>query len=542
MPASTLSYSDSDGQHKVVLDQSTVSIGRSPDRDLVLHDNRVSRHHAVITQEGDTWTVSDEKSRLGTFLNGRRIEKAILKSGDILQLGSLEGHKLRFLADSDRQATGSLQQNSYRALVSSIQEIREISNDAPPAAREIELLNWLLSAARQLNDGVVIDEILGALLQLTLQLTGSERGFVFLWSERKLHFAKGLNSAGDVLPQDQTISQKAIVNAINSRQKFSVSDTSSDERVMGWSSIMMNDIRRIHCIPLRKRLSPNEHSQLLGLLYLDSRIEPGYLSEIDDLILDTIAAEAAGLLQNALLAEAEQKARQAREELAVAARIHSGLMSMVLPVLSYATLDAKSVPCLAIGGDFYDAVVLEDCICVSLVDVSGKGVAAAIVAATLQGIIHSQLAARQGLPEIAATVNQFLCERNVGKYATMVIVKLFPDGRLEYINCGHVFPLVIWGKQVRHLEENNLVVGLFAGASYLSAKDSLRPGERLLLATDVVTEAENNEGRQFEESWLGAVTHCQNITQILDHVGEFIAPNPAQDDCTLVEVRYEGIV
>src|SRR5208282_3629680 len=148
----------------------------------------------------------------------------------------------------------------------------------------------------------------------------------------------------------------------------------------------------------------------------------------DDLILDTIAAEAAGLLQNALLAEAEQKARQAREELAVAARIHSGLMSMVLPVLSYATLDAKSVPCLAIGGDFYDAVVLEDCICVSLVDVSGKGVAAAIVAATLQGIIHSQLAARQGLPEIAATVNQFLCERNVGKYATMVIVKLFPDG------------------------------------------------------------------------------------------------------------------
>jgi len=281
---------------------------------------------------------------------------------------------------------------------------------------------------------------------------------------------------------------------------------------------------------------------LLGLLYLDSRIEPGYLSEIDDLILDTIAAEAAGLLQNALLAEAEQKARQAREELAVAARIHSGLMSMVLPVLSYATLDAKSVPCLAIGGDFYDAVVLEDCICVSLVDVSGKGVAAAIVAATLQGIIHSQLAARQGLPEIAATVNQFLCERNVGKYATMVIVKLFPDGRLEYINCGHVFPLVIWGKQVRHLEENNLVVGLFAGASYLSAKDSLRPGERLLLATDGVTEAENNEGRQFEESWLGAVTHCQNITQILDHVGEFIAPNPAQDDCTLVEVRYEGIV
>ncbi len=122
----------------------------------------------------------------------------------------------------------------------------------------------------------------------------------------------------------------------------------------------------------------------------------------------------------------------------------------------------------------------------------------------------------------------------------MGILKLFPDGQLEYLNCGHLPPLVIWGKHIRRLEYSNMVVGLLAEASYASTKDSLRPGERLLLATDGITEAENTKGQQFEEFWLSAATHCHNIGEILDQVAQFQAPNPAQDDCTLVEVQYAG--
>jgi sigma-B regulation protein RsbU (phosphoserine phosphatase) len=85
-----------------------------------------------------------------------------------------------------------------------------------------------------------------------------------------------------------------------------------------------------------------------------------------------------------------------------------------------------------------------------------------------------------------------------------------------------------------------LIVGLFAKASYHSSVCSLRLGERLLLATDGVTEAENSEGGQFEESWLGAATHCRNIGEILDQVAKFHAPRPAQDDCTLVEILFKG--
>ena len=72
-------------------------------------------------------------------------------------------------------------------------------------------------------------------------------------------------------------------------------------------------------------------------------------------MLDTLATEASTLLHNALLADTELKARHAAEELAIAASIHSGLMSITMPKLSYAVLRGKSVPCLDIGGDFYDA-------------------------------------------------------------------------------------------------------------------------------------------------------------------------------------------
>jgi phosphoserine phosphatase RsbU/P len=539
MPVAILRYFDSDGQHSAVLDRVSTSIGRSPEHDIVLPEALVSRHHAVITRDGNTWTISDQDSTHGTYLNSERIQRAILKSGDILQLGSIKARKLRFLVEDTEETIVRPEQTSLHDLLSSMHELQDPSAGVRPA-REMEQLSWLIRAARQLNDGLVIKDILDALLQLTLQLTGVERGFVFLWTDGKLRFAQGLDSSGEILDEEQNISRNAIEKAITTKSKFSVSDTGSDATASVWSSVIINEIRSVYCIPLRKRVSPGELSQLLGLLYLDSRIEPGSLTEIDHQLLDTIATEAAALLQNALLAEAEQKARQAREELAVAARIHSSLMSNALPVLPYAEIRAKTVPCLAIGGDFYDAVALDDCVCATIVDVSGKGVSAAIVAATLQGIIHAQLRAGQRLPDIAAVLNQFLCTRNVGKYATLVILKLFFDGRLEYINCGHLLPLVIEGKSIRRLEASNLMVGLIADASYTSSEDILRPGERVLLITDGITEAENSDGRQFDEIWLSVVTHYRSIGDILDHVAKFQAPNPAQDDCTLVEVRYQG--
>ncbi|RXH58082.1 Serine phosphatase RsbU, regulator of sigma subunit [Granulicella sibirica] len=478
-----LSYATPDGESRILLDRPSTTIGRSPTQDLVLPESFVSRQHALISREGHTYELIDQNSTHGTYLNGARIQRAALNPGDTIQCGSPNAPKLRFHLQRTGESGISFLPTPVSDLLSTLSNFQP-PDDATPAG-PLEQLNFLLSAARQLNAGGAIDDILRALLQLTLKLTGVERGFVFLRKDGEMHLALGLHANGDPVEEDATVSRRAIARAIESESNFLISDTMTDHSASAWASVMVNKIRSIYCLPLRKRTAPGEPDHLLGLLYLDSQLKPGNLSEVDHQLLDAVATEAAALLHNVLLADAENFARKAREELAIAAQIHTSLMSIKLPVLPYAVLKGRSKPCHDIGGDFYDAVALtsasgeHDCVCVTMADVSGKGVSAAIVAATLQGIIHALMLTRQSLPEIAALLNQFLCTRQVGKYATMVMLKLYPDGRLEYLNCGHIQPVLVHGegptRQLRRLEDSNLVVGLIDTATYDSTFSTSAP-------------------------------------------------------------------
>jgi sigma-B regulation protein RsbU (phosphoserine phosphatase) len=328
--------------------------------------------------------------------------------------------------------------------------------------------------------------------------------------------------------------------AMSKSDKFFVTDTLSDADVAKWQSVVINNIRSIYCLPLRRRSSKAGEKDLLGVLYLDSQLGLDRMSQVDHKLLDTIATEAAGLVENALLAQHEEVSREARRELAIAASIHSGLMANELPTVPYAAIRAVSRPCTDIGGDFYDAIALDDCLCVTIADVSGKGVSAAIVAATLQGIIYSQVAAGRRLAEIASVLNRFLCARRIGKYATMVLLKIYRDGTLEYLNCGHIPPIVAGHGTSRALAQGNLIVGLIASATYESTTIKLAPGERIVLVTDGVTEAENEAGDAFGDGHLLKCACDKTLEEILTEVGVFSNGAPAADDCTLLEIAYQG--
>lgn len=531
-----LTYVAADGEHTLRLERDSTTVGRLPDQDLVLKESFVSRCHAAINKLETGYELVDQGSSHGTFVNGVQVERALLHPGDVLQFGSTRALKIRFQPAAADTGHSSL----AGELLSAISRFSGHADGERTAALEIEQLNFLLNAARKLNAGGAKQDILHALLQLSIQLTSVERGFVFLREGGEMRLALGLRSSGAAIDEDATVSRSAIKQALESASKFLVSDTRMDQDAANWDSVVDNSIRCIYCIPLRKRTASAEPQQLLGLLYLDSQLSAGHLSAVDHELLDTIATEAATLLDNALLAEAEARARRAAEELAVAARIHAGLMAISFPTLSYATLQARTVPCLEIGGDFYDALALDDGLHVVIADVSGKGVPASIVAATLQGIVHAQMLAGQGLAEMAALVNRFLCSRSVGKYATMVLLRLGRDGRVDYVNCGHVRPLLVSSSGVRSLEEANLMVGLIPDAVYTVAQWQLSPGDRILLGTDGVTEAENTAEEPFGDARFQAVAGNERIDGVLDRVAEFLAGNPAQDDCTLLEIQYEG--
>ena len=534
--APLLQYADSDGEHTFEISGECMSIGRAVDQDLVLKDAFASRRHATISRLDGDFEVIDQNSSHGTYLNGKRIERAKLRSGDTLQFGSSEAGSYRF-----RLPEGSMSGVRANQLLSALDRLDPITGNAPRPAREIEKLSFLLNAARQFNSGGAIQEVFHALLKLSMQLTGTERGFVFLLQDGEFQLALGLRSDETLIEEDSSVSRRAMQKAVESDSKFYLSDTLRNDSAAHWASVMAHSIRSIYCIPLRKHISPTEPNRLLGVLYLDAQMGARSLSDIDHQVLDNLASEASTLLHNALLADTELKARQAEEELAIAASIHSGLMSITLPRLDYAEFRALTIPCHAIGGDFYDVIALPDCVCVAIADVSDKGVPASIVAATLQGIIHALMLTGQSLPRTADLINQFLCARQVGKYATMILLKVFPSGRVEFVNCGHVPPLLINpdGK-VTELDESNLIVGIIEQATYAASQITLHPGDRILLATDGITEIEDKTGELISVDGLIALAHLPTLDAILHELHQIEASPEPRDDWTLLDIRFTG--
>jgi FixJ family two-component response regulator len=232
-----------------------------------------------------------------------------------------------------------------------------------------------------------------------------------------------------------------------------------------------------------------------------------------------------------------------RKELEAAARIQQGLMAVTAMQPSFANLAGKNVPCAEIGGDFFTAVVVDGRIVVAIADVSGKGIAAAVMASLLQGMIHEDLCSRVPLAEIAQRANEFFCLRDLGsKYATMAIASLCHDGTLEYMNCGHVWPLIARADgRAWPLDESNMPVGLLRDAAYVSSSARLAPGDRLVLVSDGVTDAESPSGEVFgEERLRGLVSNGMLPEQILVCVGQFCGCRPIGDDCTVVELLYQA--
>jgi phosphoserine phosphatase RsbU/P len=255
---------------------------------------------------------------------------------------------------------------------------------------------------------------------------------------------------------------------------------------------------------------------------------------------NTSVIDAKEFPRNAAPSKTKLDTQIAAEELALAALIHSDLMSIRLPNDSYACLKGITMPCRAIGGDFFDAIALTDALCAVVADVSGKGVPAAIVAAMLQGIIHAQMLADQPLTAIASAVNEFLCSRATGKFATMVLLKVRANGASEYVNCGHVPPVLVNSAGVRRLEESNLVVGLIATAQYKSVACELFPGDRILIFTDGITEAENSQGEQFGDSALECQSNLYSLESVFEQVSKFHGTQERSDDWTLFELLYRG--
>jgi serine phosphatase RsbU (regulator of sigma subunit) len=202
----------------------------------------------------------------------------------------------------------------------------------------------------------------------------------------------------------------------------------------------------------------------------------------------------------------------------------------------FVRVNACSIPCREVGGDFFDVHVTPDEVTVIVADVSGKGISAALLASVIHGMFYAQMTSGSKLVDAVASVNRFLCSRVAGqKYATLLAAQLRRDGRLAIVNCGHVPAIVAQEGLVTHLDDGDMPVGLIAEAGFHVIERELGAGARLCILTDGISETENAEGAEFGTQLLGDFLCGEEpIQKILDAVQAFGGNTEAQDDRTLM--------
>lgn len=244
-------------------------------------------------------------------------------------------------------------------------------------------------------------------------------------------------------------------------------------------------------------------------------------------------------------------------ELRVASEVQSALLPRILKSGARWEAAADSIPCRAIGGDFFEIVELPSgSVGIALGDVEGKGMPAALVGAMLHGMFVAD--AETGLSPAATLqrMNRQLASQHRGdkkvatrqkgsRFATFVYGVLFPDGRFVYCNAGHSPPALLSRGDVRRLGSGGPILGAFPDASYEEGEARLKTGDTLLMFSDGVTEARNGVDEEFGEERLiaHAAKHfvhspVEFLDGILGAVREFVGPTHPSDDVTVAVTRF----
>jgi sigma-B regulation protein RsbU (phosphoserine phosphatase) len=313
-------------------------------------------------------------------------------------------------------------------------------------------------------------------------------------------------------------------------------------------------IRHVLCTPLRlvryvDRADASSEQKRIGVLYLDSREKGTLTSRATLAALDTLATEAAVAIENARLYRDSMEKARIEQELRIASQIQQSLLPQGRKRGAFFDAMGASVPCRAIGGDFFDYLDLADGrFGFALGDVAGKGPPAALLTAVLQGIFAAHTFVAVEPKETVARVNMALIHRSIeSRFATIFFGVLDLQGRLTYCNAGHNAPLLIGRNGVRRLEEGGLIVGMFEHASYEQETVQLDPGDIVVVFSDGVSEALSAAGEEFGDQRLQSVVagHLQDspdatLEAMLDAVRAFTKGAVQNDDVTALVVRYTG--
>lgn len=521
-------------------------IGRQAESELTLRDSRISRQQAQIIRVNGGLVLEDSGSRHGTFVNGEKVLRHELKPNDKIDFGVAGSYQVIYMGEG--------------ATIAELVEKVEAPAPTQSGARELHHLGVLLDVARALGTGLSLEDILTTVVDAAIQVTGTERGVLLLVEPSgELKTVVARNKERSTIPAEELQVSKSVVKRVaTTRRELIVSDTGDEAPINPQESMARLALRTVVAIPVDKLpviesvdvTIASRQGELLGVLYLDSRKPTTAFSDIDREVLRTLAREAATVVENARLFASSRAKARLDHEIQIASEIQQRLLPKSLPNLPGICVAGSTLACYSVGGDCFDVITLGGGRYGFFVgDVSGKGISAALLATLLQGVFFTTAAMDIPICDIFSRVNAYLCERTLeSRYATVFYGVLEPDGTFEYVNAGHVPPLIRRENgALEALGSQNMPVGLFAEAEYQSGRVKLAPDEWVVIYTDGVSEAANKRSELFEESRLRRImeefrgrTVEEMADAIRDGVKVFTEGAAQSDDVTLLVVQYKA--
>lgn len=435
---------------------------------------------------------------------------------------------LEYLSSLTNLAAPAVQNSKY---------VRELQGVNWQLDKKIQELNTLFDISKELNATLDQDKIANTLAYAIMGELMVQR-FLLLLEEGQQGLqslvAKGFRNQDD----RKFLQNRQAIESILTIRTATHIDTIDDDHLAG----ALEKAGLSVLVPLIVQ------DKLKGCILVGGRLNNKPIQQDELEFLSTLGNAAMISLENARLFEETIEKQRLEEELSIAKDIQQKLLPsepLSVPGFEFAGFNT---PSRQVGGDYYDLVKIDNKrIAVAIGDVSGKGVGASLLMANLQASLHALIRAELELSDIVYRINNIIyANTSMDKFITFFLGMVDIEERtLTYVNAGHNPPYIRRdGRELIKLEAGGLILGMMPNMPYQQDTLTLQSGDLLVLFTDGVSEAMDEDDEEFEE-WRVEEFICnfkktsalELVKDLSETVQQFCGSAPQSDDITIVAVQ-----
>ena len=419
-------------------------------------------------------------------------------------------------------------------------KLQEENSRLKTAVEELAILNDIATAITSTQS---LEKIIEQIVQRCIKHLKVEQGVVMLLDELDTEkpfqtMIRQQDSTQNILPYrfDSQVTGWMLKN----KSPLVINNFKNDSRFKFAEEIDL-PVKTLLSVPMSLK------GKMIGLLTLfNKKSESGFSSD-DQRLLSIIAAQSAHVIEHARLLQKEQELFKMEEEFRMAKDIQLNILPKKIPLIEGYDIFAINIPAHQVGGDYYDFINLSDNrIALCLGDITGKGLPAAMLMANLQATLRGQALTQNNVCDNIKNSNVLLLNStSENRFATLFYAELnYAKHTLTYCNAGHDAPFNFKQNVITRLSEGGLLLGCFDFVVFEQVSKQIEPGELLVIFSDGVTEAMNENNEEFGEEKLISIIKSNQDLKAKDLIDKIVTEVKAHsskveqsDDITLMVIK-----